>query len=57
MHVAMLVKEAGLDDPFLADALLAPLAPDLYMKVREDGATSEEISLSLERFASRSLTV
>ncbi len=56
MHVRALLSEAGLDDhPALVDALLAPLAPDLYLHQRESGLTAEQISRDLAELARRAL--
>jgi AcrR family transcriptional regulator len=56
MHVRGLLSEAGLDDhPALVDALLAPLAPDLYLHQRESGLAAEQISGDLAELARRAL--
>lgn len=58
MHVRGLLSEARLDDrPALVDALLAPLAPDVYLHQRGTGLTAEEISEGLAELAGRTLGV
>jgi AcrR family transcriptional regulator len=48
LHVGTLLAKAGLGDhPALADALLAPLAPDVYAHQRASGATAEQIASDL----------
>jgi AcrR family transcriptional regulator len=55
-HVRGLLSEARLDDrPALADALLAPLGPDVYLHQRGSGLTAEEISEDLAELARRAL--
>ncbi len=56
MHVRALLSEAGLDDhPALVDALLGPLAPDVYLHQRESGLAAEQISGDLAELARRAL--
>ena len=56
MHVRGLPAEAGLEDqPALVDALLAPLAPDVYLHQRESGLTVEQVSDDLAVLARRAL--
>lgn len=52
-HVDVLLREAGIDRPGLVDALLAPLAPDVYAYQRERGLSPEEIAGALETLARR----
>jgi AcrR family transcriptional regulator len=53
-HVGALLTEAGLGDhPALADALLAPLAPDVFEHQRASGATAEELAAALATLARR----
>jgi hypothetical protein len=57
LHVATLLGEAGLPDrPALVDALLAPLAPDLFAHQRASGRTADEIAADLATLARRVLT-
>ena len=56
MHVRGLLSEARLDDhPALVDALLAPLAPDVYLHQRGTGLAAERISEDLAELARRTL--
>jgi AcrR family transcriptional regulator len=56
LHVAALLADAGLDDrPALADALLAPLAPDVYAHQRAFGGSPEQIARDLALIARRTL--
>jgi AcrR family transcriptional regulator len=52
LHVRGLLAEAGLDDhPALVDALLAPLAPDVYLHQRRSGLAADEITRALATLA------
>jgi AcrR family transcriptional regulator len=56
LHVEALLADAGLDGrPALADALLAPLAPDLFAHQRASGASPEQIAADLALLARRML--
>ena len=56
LHVGALLAEAGLGDhPALADALLAPLAPNLIAHQRSSGRTPDEIAADLTLLAHRTL--
>ena len=56
MHVGALVADAGLGDhPALADALLAPLAPDVFAHQRASGLPAEQIAADLEVLARNAL--
>jgi AcrR family transcriptional regulator len=56
LHVAALLSEAGLGDhPALVDALLAPLAPDVFAHQREAGRSADQIAADLETLARRAL--
>jgi AcrR family transcriptional regulator len=56
VHVVALLREHGTDDDTaLADILLAPLAPDLYLELRRGGSSAEEIADRLEDLARRVL--
>ncbi len=58
MHVRGLLSEARLDDrPALVDALLAPLAPDVYLHQRGTGLAANRISEDLAELARRTLGV
>jgi AcrR family transcriptional regulator len=58
MHVRGLLSEARLDDhPALVDALLAPLAPDVYLHQRGTGLAAKTISEDLAELARRALGV
>jgi len=58
LHVRGLLSEARLDDrPALVDALLAPLAPDVYLHQRETGLAAKGISEDLAELARRALGV
>jgi AcrR family transcriptional regulator len=56
-HVRVLLREAGVADPgdVLAEALLAPLAGELYQHLRECGASTEQIRAGLAALARRAL--
>jgi len=54
LHVKALLDEAGLThQTALIDALLAPLAPELFAHQRASGATAEEIAVALATLARR----
>jgi AcrR family transcriptional regulator len=56
MHVRGLLAVAHLEaHPALADVLLAPLAPDVYLHQRGSGLTAEQISEDLGVLARRAL--
>lgn len=56
LHVRALLGAAGLGDrPGLVDALLAPLAPDVYAHQRAGGATPAQIADDLALIAERVL--
>jgi AcrR family transcriptional regulator len=56
-HIRGLLAEAGLEDRrALVDALLAPLAPDVYLHQRSSGLTAERISGDLSELALRALS-
>jgi AcrR family transcriptional regulator len=56
LHVRLLLDEAGLGDrPALADALLAPLAPDVVAHQRASGLSAEQIAGDLSLLAHRAL--
>jgi AcrR family transcriptional regulator len=56
LHVRTLLTEAGLDDhPALVDALLAPLAPDVFAHQRASGLTPAQIAGALTTLARRTL--
>jgi AcrR family transcriptional regulator len=56
-HVRALLADAGLEEHgALVDALLAPLAPDVYLHQRESGLTAEQISGDLAELARRALS-
>ena len=57
LHVGALLDAGGLPDrPALADALLAPLAPDLYAHQRAAGRPAAAIAADLEILARRVLS-
>jgi AcrR family transcriptional regulator len=57
LHVGALCEAAGLGDrPALVDALLAPLAPELYAHQRAAGRTPAAITADLETLARRALS-
>jgi AcrR family transcriptional regulator len=56
LHVRLLLAEAGLEEQrALVDALLAPLAPDVYRHQRESGLTADQIADDLGVLALRAL--
>jgi AcrR family transcriptional regulator len=56
LHVAGLLGEAGLGEhPALIDALLAPLAPDVYAHQRAAGLPARAIAADLATLARRAL--
>ncbi len=56
LHVDALLTDAGLgDSPPLVDALLAPLAPDVFSHQRARGLSAREIADALATLASRAL--
>jgi AcrR family transcriptional regulator len=56
MHLRGLIGDAGLEEHrALVDALLAPLAPDVYVHQRESGLSAEQISDDLAVLARRAL--
>jgi AcrR family transcriptional regulator len=56
-HMRALLAEAGLEQHgALVDALLAPLAPDVYLHQRESGQTAEQISDDLAVLARGALS-
>jgi AcrR family transcriptional regulator len=56
LHVRVLLAEAGLaDHPALVDALLAPLAPDVYLHQRGSGLSAEQVAEDLGELARRAL--
>jgi AcrR family transcriptional regulator len=51
-HVLALLREAGTPDPeALADTLLAPLAPEVYLHQRDQGVTGDRLKAALARLA------
>jgi AcrR family transcriptional regulator len=55
-HVAVLLADAGLDDrAVLVDALLAPLAPDVFAHQRASGLSKRRIADGLSLLATRAL--
>lgn len=51
-HVVALLREAGTPDPAaLADTLLAPLAPEVYLHQRDQGVTNDRLKAALTRLA------
>jgi AcrR family transcriptional regulator len=57
LHVAALLDEAGAGErPALVDALLAPLAPDVYAHQRASGSSAREIAEDLALLARRAMT-
>lgn len=51
-HVRGLLRTAGMpDSEALADALLAPLAPELYQHLREQGLSRDRIAVALGQLA------
>ncbi|MGX1132004.1 AcrR family transcriptional regulator [Streptomyces glaucescens] len=51
-HVMALLREAGTPDPeALADALLAPLAPEVYLHQRGQGLSTDRLKTALTRLA------
>jgi AcrR family transcriptional regulator len=56
LHVGALLAEAGLGDcAALVDAMLAPVAPDLFAYQRASGLTADEIAADLAILARRTL--
>lgn len=56
LHVRTLLTQAGLDHhPALVDALLAPLAPDVFAHQRASGLTPAQIADALAALARRTL--
>ncbi|QKG22976.1 TetR/AcrR family transcriptional regulator [Actinomadura verrucosospora] len=56
-HVRMLLSAAGTPEPAaLADALLAPLAPDVYAEQRRQGLTPAQITKALTHLAHTTTT-
>jgi AcrR family transcriptional regulator len=56
LHASTLLDAAGVDDAgVLADALLAPLAPDLYAQQRASGTSQDAIADGLATLARRVL--
>ena len=56
LHVRSLLAQAGLDHhPALVDALLAPLAPDVFAHQRASGLTPAQIDDALATLARRTL--
>ena len=56
LHVRTLLAQAGLDHhPALVDALLAPLAPDVFAHQRAGGLTPAQIADALATLARRTL--
>ncbi len=57
LHVGGLLAASGLGDhPALVDALLAPLAPDVYRHQRISGLAAEQVAADLGALARRALT-
>jgi hypothetical protein len=55
-HVRSLAVAAGAGDPdVLADTLLAPVAPDLYRHLREQGVSPDRVAAALARLARAAL--
>ena len=58
LHVDGLLREAGLgESPGLVDALLAPLAPDVFVHQRDGGLSARQIADDLATLATRALGV
>ena len=58
LHVDGLLREAGLgESPGLVDALLAPLAPDVFVHQRDAGLSARQIADDLATLATRALGV
>jgi AcrR family transcriptional regulator len=56
LHVGALIEEAGLGAaPALRDALLAPLAPDVFAHQRASGISADAIARALATLARRAL--
>jgi AcrR family transcriptional regulator len=56
LHVGGLLREAGLPDrPALVDAMLAPLAPDVFAHQRASGRSERQIADALTVLATRAL--
>jgi AcrR family transcriptional regulator len=57
LHIAGLLEEAGLgESPALVDALLAPLAPDVYAHQRAAGIPAGQIAEGLALLARRAMS-
>lgn len=55
-HVRALLTEAGIDDPeAMVDAVLAPVAAEVYLQQRERGLSPERITAALDAQAHRLL--
>ncbi|MDT0344475.1 TetR/AcrR family transcriptional regulator [Streptomyces litchfieldiae] len=51
-HVLALLRQAGTPDPeALTDALLAPLAPEVFLHQRDQGVTTDRLKAALARLA------
>ena len=58
LHVDGLLREAGLgESPGLVDALLAPLAPDVFVHQRDGGLSARQIADDLATLATRALAL
>ena len=56
VHVGVLLAEAGIGDrPALPDALLAPLAPEVFARQRASGLPAKRIAQDLDLLARRAL--
>jgi AcrR family transcriptional regulator len=56
LHVGALLEAAGLgESPALVDALLAPLAPDVFVHQRDSGLSARQIADGLSTLAHRAL--
>ena len=51
LHISVLLEEAGLESLSLVDALLAPLAPDVFAHQRSRGLSTEQIADGLDTLA------
>jgi hypothetical protein len=57
LHVTALLEAGGLGErPALVDALLAPLAPDVYAHQRASGISAREIAEDLAHVARGAMT-